>query len=231
MAPDIRLACGTKLALEASAATVTGRRTPEELADIVEALASRPDEWMGQVRLRADRRWYKQLYHGQDYDVWLISWLPLQSTGFHDHGESAGAFVVAVGLLEEHRPGEQCRGLLASRSRAFGPNYTHDVRNVSLAPAISIHAYSPPLTEMNEYELDGSRVVPRSRAHRPAKTVDPDWRTQTQARGSARRAARRTGAGGGACPAATTIPTGRLRGSGHGWGGARRYSSRGPAQA
>ena len=50
------------------------------------------------------------------------------------------------------------------KPRAFGPDYTHDVRNLSLAPAISIHAYSPPLSEMNEYELDGSELVPRRRA-------------------------------------------------------------------
>jgi rhodanese-related sulfurtransferase len=48
--------------------------------------------------------------------------------------------------------------------RAFGPDYAHDVRNVSLAPAVSIHAYSPPLKEMNEYKLDGSRLIPRERA-------------------------------------------------------------------
>jgi rhodanese-related sulfurtransferase/mannose-6-phosphate isomerase-like protein (cupin superfamily) len=134
---------------------------------------------MGRVRRRADRRWYERLYHGPDYDLWVISWLPGQSTGFHDHGASSGAFVVATGLLEEHRPGERARIMRAGRSRAFGPDYTHDVRNVSIAPAISIHAYSPPLTEMNEYEFAGSRLVPRDGAHRQAEPVDQDWRPQT----------------------------------------------------
>jgi mannose-6-phosphate isomerase-like protein (cupin superfamily) len=111
------------------------------------------------VRLSTERRWYDRLYQGPDYDIWVISWLPGQSTGFHDHGESSGAFVVATGLLEEHRPGEQTLVLHPGKSRAFGPDYAHDVRNVSLAPAVSIHAYSPPLSEMNEYELDGSRLI------------------------------------------------------------------------
>jgi rhodanese-related sulfurtransferase len=62
--------------------------------------------------------------------------------------------------------------------RAFGPDYAHDVRNVSLAPAVSIHAYSPPLSEMNQYELDGSRLVSRERASERAETLDEEWRVQ-----------------------------------------------------
>ncbi|MGA2811858.1 MAG: rhodanese-like domain-containing protein [Candidatus Acidiferrum sp.] len=154
-------------------------RTPEELASIVSLFASSRG-WMDKVRLRAEQRWYERLYLGPDYDIWVISWLPGQSTGFHDHGASSGAFVVATGILEEHRPGERTRVIYPGRPHAFGPEYTHDVRNVSLAPAISIHAYSPPLSDMNEYELDGSRLVPRDRAPGSAETVDQEWRVQNQ---------------------------------------------------
>jgi rhodanese-related sulfurtransferase/mannose-6-phosphate isomerase-like protein (cupin superfamily) len=137
-------------------------RTPEDLANIVSQFAS-SDGWISQVRLRAEGRWYERLHHGLDYDIWVISWLPGQSTGFHDHGESSGAFIVSSGILEEHRPGERIHVMHPGKPHAFGPDYAHDVRNVSLAPAISIHAYSPPLVEMNEYELDGSQLVPRER--------------------------------------------------------------------
>src|ERR1700676_2614613 len=108
----------------------------------------------------------------------VISWLPGQSTGFHDHGASSGAFVVATGILEEHCPDERNRMIHPGKPRAFGPDYAHDVRNVSLAPAISIHAYSPPLTEMNEYELDGSRLVPRERASVTIETINQEWGAQ-----------------------------------------------------
>jgi rhodanese-related sulfurtransferase len=178
MATKERLAreAGTTLiATRAQSGTVS--RTPEELANIVSLIASSAG-WMDRVRLRADRRWYDRLYHGPDYDIWVICWLPGQSTGFHDHGASSGAFVVATGTLEEHRPGERTRVIPPDKPRAFGPDYTHDVRNVSLAPAISIHAYSPPLIEMNEYELDGSRLVPREGASGTAETLDQQWRVQ-----------------------------------------------------
>jgi len=150
-----------------------GLRSPEELANIVSLFAS-SDGWMDRVRLRTEHRWYERLYHGQDYDIWAISWLPGQSTGFHDHGESSGAFVLATGILEEHRPGEQPLVIHPGKPRAFGPDYAHDVRNASPAPAVSIHAYSPPLTDMKEYELDGDRLVPLERASERAETLDQE---------------------------------------------------------
>jgi rhodanese-related sulfurtransferase/mannose-6-phosphate isomerase-like protein (cupin superfamily) len=178
MATDKRLAREASTTLiEAKGLSGAVSRTPEELANIVSRFAS-SDGWMDKVRLRAERRWYERQYHGPDYDIWVISWLPGQSTGFHDHGASSGAFVVATGILEEHRPGERTRVIHPGKPRAFGSGYAHDVRNVSLAPAISIHAYSPPLSEMNEYELDGSRLVPRERASGKAETLDQEWGVQ-----------------------------------------------------
>src|ERR1700749_374594 len=81
------------------ASTVQSRdfisRAPAELARVVETAAA-SDEWVGRVGLRGDRRWYERIHQVSDYDLWLISRLPGQSTGFHDHGGSSGAFVVAT---------------------------------------------------------------------------------------------------------------------------------------
>jgi rhodanese-related sulfurtransferase len=182
----IAMATDEQLAREAGTTLIAAKdrsgalsRTPEELANIVSLFAS-SDGWMDKVRLRAEERWYERLYHGPDYDIWVLSWLPGQSTGFHDHGVSSGAFVVATGILEEHRPGKRNHVMHPGKPRAFGPDYTHDVRNLSLGPAISIHAYSPPLSEMNEYELDGSELVPRERSSWQAETLDQEGRVQSQ---------------------------------------------------
>jgi rhodanese-related sulfurtransferase len=152
-------------------------KTPEELADIVSRFAS-SDGWLDRVRLRTEHRWYERLYQGPDYDIWVISWMPGQSTGYHDHGDSAGAFIVTTGMLEENRPSERPFAIPPGKPRAFGRDYTHDVRNASLAPAISIHAYSPPLSEMNEYELEGSQLVPREHSSERAKRLNQEWRAQ-----------------------------------------------------
>ena len=154
-------------------------KTPEELADIVSRFAG-SDGWMERVRLRTDGRWYERLYHSPDHDLWVISWLPGQSTGFHDHGASSGAFVVVTGSLEERRPGEPAQVIYGGEGRSFGSDYAHDVGNGSLGPAISIHAYSPPLGKMNEYELDEGRLVPRERAQGQADGLDEVWQVERQ---------------------------------------------------
>jgi rhodanese-related sulfurtransferase len=175
MAVKEQLAYVAEATLTETTGSLEVRRTPVELAEIVSVFAS-SDGWIDKVRIRSDRRWYERLYHGPDYDIWVISWLPGQSTGFHDHGASSGAFVVATGTLEERRPGEPASVVYPGEPRAFGPDYAHDVRNASLAPAISIHAYSPPLSEMNEYDLDGNRLVARGHATRSSDQLDQEWR-------------------------------------------------------
>ncbi len=142
--------------------------SPRQLAGKVRKQAADPREWMSRVRLSSDERWYERLHADEQYEVWLISWLPGQGTGFHDHGGSAGAFGVVWGTLEEHRAGTKDRApgrpvlatpVHAGRVRAFGPEYIHDVRNTSEAVAVSVHAYSPPLKEMTRYDLTGAGLV------------------------------------------------------------------------
>ncbi len=155
-------------------------KTPEDLAEIVSVFAA-TDGWLERVRLQLDERWYERLYQSAGYDIWAISWMPGQSTGFHDHGESCGAFLVATGVLEEHCPGEPALSIYPGQPRSFGAKYAHDVRNGSVGPAVSIHAYSPPLSEMNEYELDGIQLVPREDASVRVKTLVEEQANQITA--------------------------------------------------
>lgn len=158
-------------------------KAPKELASIVARFAS-SDGWLNRVRLSVEDRWYERLHVGPDYDIWAISWMPGQSTGFHDHGESSGAFVVVSGVLEEHRPDLRPHAIPSGEPHAFGPEYTHDVRNSSCAPAISIHAYSPPLSEMNEYELDKGQLVRRKYESERVEKLGQDRRAQERDSGT-----------------------------------------------
>lgn len=108
-----------------------------------------------------DDRWHQRIYRDRRMDIWLISWLPSQGTQLHDHGGSSGAFTVLSGTLAEAvarggRLREHERR--AGESVGFGPHYVHDVRNLSDAPAASVHAYSPPLTTMTFYDLAHGRL-------------------------------------------------------------------------
>ncbi len=110
-------------------------------------------------------RWHQRIYRDQRVDVWLISWLPDQGTQLHDHGGSAGSLTVISGELVEAVYSETASGALrerrheAGRSIGFDRRYVHDVRNLSDAPAVSVHAYSPPLTSMTYYDVRSGDLV------------------------------------------------------------------------
>jgi len=139
---------------------------PWQLADVVQRLAASPADWIARVRLNPAGRWYERIHLDDSHEVWVISWLPGQATGFHDHGGSAGAFAVVWGTLMERRLAAVTTGQVVAKpvgaggSRAFGPRYIHDVRNAAAsAVAVSVHAYSPQLPEMTRYDLTPGGLV------------------------------------------------------------------------
>ncbi len=110
------------------------------------------------VHADPDERWHVRLLRDDRIDVWLISWTTDQGTQLHDHGGSIGAYTVVSGELSEASwdplTGELTeRGVTAGDAVAFGDSFVHDVRNVRTRTAVSVHAYSPPLTHMNFYDV------------------------------------------------------------------------------
>ncbi len=135
---------------------------PQQLAAEVRRLTAAPAEWVARVRLDPEGRWYEQIHMTDAFELWLISWLPGQSTGFHDHGGANGAFGVVWGQLDEYRGfPTTTRPVAAGTVRSFGPRYVHDMRNSAAGTvAISVHAYSPPLSAMTRYDLTPGGLVP-----------------------------------------------------------------------
>ncbi|MFI6936353.1 cysteine dioxygenase [Streptomyces sp. NPDC050287] len=106
-------------------------------------------------------------------EAWLIGWPPGSGTGWHDHADSVGAFVVAAGELKEHSLAARLptdgwktlelaedvdreRRLPAGKGRAFGRHHVHEVLNESTERhAISVHAYYPPLPQIRRYSRSG----------------------------------------------------------------------------
>jgi len=166
----------TSTLLPASDATV--RRTGA--AGLAAALAVAAPRWLDLVEFRAESRWTHLLpidtaaelidadLHARlaDAQVWLLSWLPRQGTPLHDHGTSAGAFSVVRGTLTERVVGagrnsvrESTSQLATGRVRHFGPHYVHQVTNLGVDAAVSVHVYTPGLAWMNTYRIDGSSLV------------------------------------------------------------------------
>ena len=134
---------------------------------IARAVAASPGAWQHLVRVDPAARWRLRLRGTADYDVWLESWLPGQGTGWHDHGGSASVIMVARGELEERVPVlggvvARIRHVPEGGTRPVRRSQVHQLANVSLAPAVSVHVYAPPLALTRGYEL-GARG-PRGRA-------------------------------------------------------------------
>ncbi|MDI5965206.1 cysteine dioxygenase [Streptantibioticus silvisoli] len=128
--------------------------TVAEFAGLARSVAADRASWEPLVRYDALSRWYARLRTGPGYEVWLLSWLPGQSSGRHDHGPSSGVLTVLRGSLTEHATGPSGaaeRRLTTGAQRVFVPGYVHEVVNDTLEPAISVHVYFPGLTEMTPF--------------------------------------------------------------------------------
>src|SRR5258708_37580960 len=114
--------------------------SPARLAQIAAATAAQPGRWSDALRLDAGRGWHHRLQLADDHEVWLLTWLPGQSTGFHDHGIAVGAFAVARGRVSERTMaagGHQVRHrtVPAGPLRAVGARHGHGVGNGLGLPA------------------------------------------------------------------------------------------------
>jgi hypothetical protein len=137
------------------------------LAELVEWTTSVADDaraGLYDVQADTENRWHVRLLCDDELDLWLISWTAEQGTQLHDHGGSSGAFTVVEGKLEE-AIWQPARGELDDREHSagdtvvFGEHYVHDVRNIRQETAVSVHAYSPPLSSMRYYDVDAGRLT------------------------------------------------------------------------
>lgn len=127
--------------------------------------------WRDYVIMCGHRRDYRLVFENDYVDIWVLSWLAGQETGFHDHDISEVGICVADGAIREHhmhlhrpdtshelRPGQAQEGPLG---------YVHRVEHLEGRPAVSVHAYSPPLAWVGQYREIGGHMV---RLRQPGRT-------------------------------------------------------------
>ncbi|MFJ7181897.1 cysteine dioxygenase [Streptomyces massasporeus] len=121
--------------------------TVAEFVGLARSLAADRSQWEHLVRYGAAGRWYHRLRAGPGYEVWLLTWVPGQGSGLHDHGRSSGVLTVLAGSLTE-RTDVGRRVLRPGAQRVFAPGSVHQIDNDTLQPAVSLHVYHPALTPM-----------------------------------------------------------------------------------
>jgi predicted metal-dependent enzyme (double-stranded beta helix superfamily) len=137
----------------------------EALRAYVTDLAAEPERWQGLVRHDPEQRVFERLRLDDLLEAWLICWMPGHDTGFHDHDLSSGAVVVAHGEVVEERlrvaaPAE-VRRFGAGAVFDFSPAEIHRVTHAGSAPAVTLHAYSPPLRRMGAYRVAPDGLLQR----------------------------------------------------------------------
>ena len=135
-------------------------RTHINLSQLATRLAGQTELWEPLVEYDPVSRFYARIAREAEFEAWLLTWVPGQGTDWHDHGGSAGAFVILRGTLtEQHavigpdgpRIAPFSRELSAGALRPFGRKHIHKVTNHDVEPAVSLHVYAPSLVEMSGY--------------------------------------------------------------------------------
>ena len=136
-----------------------------ELRALVTRIAAEPGSWRPLVRHGTPERHFEQLWRDDDVDVWVITWTNGNDTGFHDHDVSSGAVAVVEGELVEERlvvgGPPLVRRHAAGAVFDFDASHVHRMRQDAATPAVSIHAYSPPLWRMGAYVVGADGTLQR----------------------------------------------------------------------
>ncbi|MCU1394755.1 MAG: hypothetical protein JWM34_3183 [Ilumatobacteraceae bacterium] len=130
-----------------------------ELVAIAAGLAAAWDA--SQVPAGTNRRW-QHLARTASYEALVIAWPQGTGLGLHDHGGSSAAVQVVAGELHEEyvgADGRQISRLLGSGAIVELPgDHVHAVLNHGRTEAVSIHVYSPPLSD--DSFRTGAEILP-----------------------------------------------------------------------
>jgi hypothetical protein len=136
--------------------------TLEQLEEIVTNVGRAPWVWGHAVSFDVARRSHRVLYKTDALEIALFGWAAGQDTHFHDHGGASGAAFVCSGMLIEDVIEAVHGGIAHGQTHergvqtafSFGPDSIHRVRqDPAHGVALSIHVYTPALTDALDYEV------------------------------------------------------------------------------
>jgi predicted metal-dependent enzyme (double-stranded beta helix superfamily) len=148
----------------------------DELRELVASLTARRDLWVPLIVSDRRRRRYRLMFEDDRLDVWVLSWMPGQSTGYHDHAGSNVALTALQGSVLERqlRAGKPSieRRLQPGMLRTGPAGYIHSVAHAAGDPAVTLHAYSPPLVEVGQYRAGADEELLREPQHGRRELLD-----------------------------------------------------------
>lgn len=147
-----------------------------ELSHLAAEIVARPELWDPLVTADPERRRYRLMYEDHRIDIWVLSWMEGQGTGFHDHDVSGVALAAARGTVVERQMllpnGATRTEMRHGHVRTGGAGYIHSVAWGEGAPAVSIHCYSPPLLRVGQYRVTEDGILERRIEHGRQELMD-----------------------------------------------------------
>jgi hypothetical protein len=140
------------------------------LAELSLAIGAERELWQPVVDAAdgVNRHW-RAVHECDEVDIYAISWLPGQTTGFHDHCDSSFGVTCVRGAIFEDRPWNGPNGVETNRVEVGAttdgvPGVMHVIRYADGDPGVTIHCYAPKLLRVGQifYDKDG-RWVRRER--------------------------------------------------------------------
>jgi cysteine dioxygenase len=138
-----------------------------ELLEILEV----PDFEMFRYASFRERGYARNIvYRDEMFEILMICWKNGQRSLIHDHGRSLGAVKILQGVLTESLFAVAPNGMIKPTSsedyqtgeiQLETESTIHQVSNLQplSLPTISLHIYTPPLEQMNIYQLYNSTVT------------------------------------------------------------------------
>lgn len=154
----------------------------EEYAQSVLLLARATQVWEASVAFDPVDRRSVLINTDREGDHWLLTWLPGQATPWHDHGGSAGSFVVVRGRLCEQvaryrtsvdmdsprvAPDSE-KTFRAGHQVDFGTRHLHRLVNTGATPAVSLHVNAQ---RADRYERGDPDLDPEDELMTPAEVA------------------------------------------------------------
>ena len=150
-----------------------------ELHDFARQLAAEPERWTHLLESEDEEtRVYELIWDDGLVNAWVIRWSEDADTGYHDHDESAAAIAVISGDVREDRLAlgglPRTRLIGAGETFTVEPSAIHRVLHAGCGPALTIHAYSPPLRRTGAYSIgEGGELRRESQSFEIELSTEP----------------------------------------------------------
>jgi uncharacterized NAD(P)/FAD-binding protein YdhS len=152
-APKLRLIVGQ---LEALGGAITG----EEATSILAGIDLTIDDVRDFVFTKPDGYSRRRVARTEAFELLVMTWLPGQGSGAHDHAGSVSAFKILRGTADETRYAQSADSLvdpIGTRQSHAGEvgidpgDVIHAVRNGHEELLVTVHVYAPPIRELRRF--------------------------------------------------------------------------------